>query len=355
MTEELNVLDYRRTDLYGHLLGIFTKLNILSTLNITASQLLDFLIDVDVSYHPTPYHSFYHAADIVVILYYMLNELDAKHYLTNKQIAVLMISAICHDIGHPGFNNDFQTKTKSDLASYYHNQSILESQSIDITIDLLRKHSLLDETDLLQDLILATDMAFHYDLLEDVNQLEEETWSVGWNDDQRRRFARILLHAADISNTVRPWPISKQWSDLIVREFFRQGDAEKTAGLTVSTGMDRDLDTQASISLRFTEGIVQPYFQSLATLLPKARRWLVALEENKVHWQDLKAATPLAASLGHDTRVSMPAGTITVLSNPLQHLIKPVRIMRTSSHSTALVSPPSSELKRSHSSSLRHS
>jgi hypothetical protein len=100
MTEELNVLDYRRTDLYGHLLGIFTKLNILSTLNITASQLLDFLIDVDSAYHPTPYHSFYHAADIVVILYYMLNELDAKHYLTNKQIAILMLSAICHDIGH---------------------------------------------------------------------------------------------------------------------------------------------------------------------------------------------------------------------------------------------------------------
>lgn len=222
-----------------------------------------------------------------------------------------------------------------------------------MTIHLLRKHNLLTETNLLKDLILATDMSFHYDLLEDANQLEEETWSADWSDDQRRRFARILLHAADISNTVRPWPISKQWSDLIVQEFFRQGDAEKAAGLTVSTGMDRDLDTQASISLRFTDFIVKPYFQSLATLLPKARRWLVALEENRVHWQDLKSSTPLAASLGQDTSVSMPAGTVRVLSNP--HFVKPVRILRTSSHSTALVSPPSSELKRSHSSSLRHS
>lgn len=98
---DLNVLDASCTeDLYGYMLGIFCKLNILDTLQITTSQLLDFLIDVENTYQDTPYHSFYHATDVVVVLYYIMTNLQAKRYLTNTEIATLFISAICHDAGH---------------------------------------------------------------------------------------------------------------------------------------------------------------------------------------------------------------------------------------------------------------
>lgn len=100
---DFNVLDYGRTDLYGHLLGIFAKLDIFKAIGATPSQMLDFFIDVDATYLNAPYHSFYHAVDIVTVLYYILTELAADHYLSEMDVASLMIAALCHDAGHVSF------------------------------------------------------------------------------------------------------------------------------------------------------------------------------------------------------------------------------------------------------------
>ncbi|KAI7859904.1 hypothetical protein BDC45DRAFT_563936 [Circinella umbellata] len=378
----LNVLEYKRTDLYGHLLGMFIQLDITKAMDITPSQLLDFFIDVDTTYLNAPYHSFYHAVDIVTMLYYMLVELEAEQYLSRLEIAVLLLAALCHDAGHPGYNNLYQVNFKTDLALRYSNTSVLESYSVDITRDLLYKHKLLknltkkhqqnnnndnkkkstDQNNLsftcnnsndnnnnnncwseqefieaIKNLILSTDMVYHYELEQQLGVLEDllttssssceeeeeededddddnDFYYSSWEEDDsfsvveeesviennnnndefllqknhRQNLSRVLLHAADISNTVRPWPISKQWSDLIVQEFFRQGDAEKSAGLDVSPGMDRDQSTQPNISLQFGDLLVQPYFQALAAFLPSARIFLGTLAENRCEWERLK-------------------------------------------------------------------
>lgn len=105
LATELNVLDFSCTeDLYGFILGMFDKLRVFDTLNITTSQFLDFLIDVDKTYNDTPYHSFFHATDVVVVLYYILMDLKAKRYLTDLEIATLFVSTICHDAGHVSDN-----------------------------------------------------------------------------------------------------------------------------------------------------------------------------------------------------------------------------------------------------------
>lgn len=97
---EANVLDCTMTDLYGCLLGIFAKLDVFDTLKISACQFLDFLIDIQRTYQKTPYHSFYHATDVVIVLYYIVVDLKAKKYFSDREIAVLFIAAICHDAGH---------------------------------------------------------------------------------------------------------------------------------------------------------------------------------------------------------------------------------------------------------------
>ncbi|CAO3641134.1 unnamed protein product [Mucor hiemalis] len=410
---ELNVLDFSCTeDLYGFILGMFAKLRVFDTLNITTSQFLDFLIDVDKTYNDTPYHSFFHATDVVVVLYYILMDLKAKRYLTDLEIATLFVSTICHDAGHTGYNNDYHVKLKTELAIRYNNRSVLESLSVEISLDLIQKHgiSMIDKT-ILRNLILSTDMTFHYDLLQEANALEDILSSVNlWDEDendvvretetlsinsqldfiqydddeeeeeednrytilddkQRLSFMKILLHAADISNTVRVWPISKQWSDLIVQEFFRQGDAEKEAGFQVSPGMDRELATQASISLKFGDYVVKPYFEAVAGLLPSARIFLDVLEENREEWAKLKAS-PFATSITNyfngflqqrfsnvhskplSRRVNVPAGTVALPSpsnSSTNSVNKPMPILRTSSHSNLLISPQSStssELRR---------
>lgn len=239
---------------------------------------------------------------------------------------------------------------KTELAARYNNTSVLEAYSATITRDLLHKHKLLKDLastngkgvshhhytwtegrflDAIESLILATDMVYHFELQEQAGVLEEllsqdddedddsdwcsasdsdsfaiptpssstydeEDLCYSLNRDQRQSLCRILLHAADISNTVRPWAISKQWSDLIVQEFFRQGDAEKEAGLDVSPGMDRDQSTQPDISLKFGDFLVKPYFEALAGFLPSANIFLDTLNENRSEWVRLKTCPEAA-------------------------------------------------------------
>ncbi|KAI9319387.1 hypothetical protein BX666DRAFT_2133281, partial [Dichotomocladium elegans] len=294
-----NLLDYGRTEVYGHLLGIFSKLHVLDALKISPSDMLDFLIDVDATYLDAPYHSFYHAVDIVTVLYFILTDLEADQYLCALDIAALLIAALCHDAGHPGYNNIYQVNFKTELATRYNNTSVLEAHSVTITHNLLHKHKLLKNLSTgqwseeefmgaVEHLILSTDMIYHYELQEQVGLLEELLTPDEDDDDNSWSLCGILLHAADISNTVRPWPISKQWSDLIVQEFFRQGDAERRAGLDVSPGMDRDRSTQPEISLKFGDYLVKPYFEALAGFLPSARVFLDTLCENRSEWERLK-------------------------------------------------------------------
>ncbi|SAL97330.1 hypothetical protein [Absidia glauca] len=395
---DFNVLDLGRADIYGHLLGVFTRLGCIDTLNITHSDLLDFFIDVDSAYLNAPYHSFYHAVDIVLMIYYMLTDLDAKSYIPASDITALLIAALCHDIGHPGYNNVYQVNLATDLAKKYDNASVLEALSSEMTRTLiLNKHVNIVNTLVSEEaretwmgkieaMIMHTDMIHHYSLQEQAGLLEEvlcksrcheschssssstfgngddldyfsrfeshppppyttfttsaltdyqganscnggftfspqcyypatpddctstttlaathhitaSTASTNFHhgndkpqldDQQCQQLSSILLHAADISNTVRPWSISKQWSDLIVQEFFRQGDIEKQHGLPVSPGMDRELSTQPDISLTFGDLVVRPYFEALATLLPGAHLFLDALDNNRSEWVRIK-------------------------------------------------------------------
>ncbi|GAA5795460.1 hypothetical protein HPULCUR_000818 [Helicostylum pulchrum] len=199
-------------------------------------------------------------------------------------------------MGHPGYNNAFQINNKTDLALRYGDKSILESYSVDLTIELIKKHKLdkkhKEMNGVLTDLIISTDMAYHPKLQEEANQLFH-TWSKLTTSDfpigDRLSLSRILLHTADISNTVRPWSISKQWSDLIVKENYNQGDEEKKQKLTISAGMDREVSSQRSITLKFAE-IILPFFESLVGLLPKSHVLVDSLASNRIQWECLECS-----------------------------------------------------------------
>nr|CAG8489028.1 4845_t:CDS:2 [Entrophospora candida] len=300
-----NVWDWSIPELYGIVLGMMVKLDLSECLQIRNSEMLDFIIDVEKGYHDTEYHSFYHAVDVVAVLYYMLTDLGAAKYLTPLDSICLMIAGLCHDIGHPGLNNVYQVNAKTPLAIKYNNQSVLENYSCALTMELLTKHKLFrnlhscnieflgndqKEIDsflrsLIEKMILATDMMHHFTLLESLHKIIKSTKSSSslsskkttkkststkhstkknYYQEQREIFLKVLLHAADLSNTVRPWDISKHWSDCVVEEFFKQGDLEKQKNLPVSPNMDREQAQQPQISLGFGDFVVKPYFEAFA-------------------------------------------------------------------------------------------
>lgn len=186
-------------------------------------------------------------------------------------------------------------KSETELLVRYGDKSTLETYSVDLTINLMKKHQLYYQDDfmyaIITDLILSTDMANHNELEEQAKQLFT-TWKKTTTDNScisihdRTSLSRILLHAADISNMARPWVISKQWSDLIVKEFYNQGDEEKRRNMTISAGMDREVCSQKSISLKFGE-IILPFFECLVSLLPKSHVLVDFLASNRIQWECL--------------------------------------------------------------------
>ncbi|KAG0283380.1 hypothetical protein BGZ96_012263 [Linnemannia gamsii] len=412
-----NVWDHTLPEIYGIILAMFVKLDLVKCLNITEGELLDFIIDVDRGYLATYYHSFFHAADVTAVLYHILLDMNASQYLSKPDMAALLLAGLCHDIGHPGLNNLFQVNAKTDLVKQHGETSVLEKYSCSLAVDLVDKHKLFrniasspagilpegnyaTEQSMKESMIkaiMATDMSFHYDMLNNLNSLIEFTSTPSSSpsssdlenesdSDQdsvfssptdmtapcslpnpsttttsealkarldsavchhshshchnstlnhrrqsstsstssdcsdisvasdassqtsrsitgtsfrpasdltpelRQNLSNCLLHAADISNAVKPWDLCKRWSDLVVQEFFRQGDIEKAQHLPISPNMDRDQHNQPQISLGFGDFVVQPYFESFVEFLPEASPFLVALRNNREQWVLLQKA-----------------------------------------------------------------
>lgn len=48
-----------------------------------------------------------------------------------------------------------------------------------------------------------------------------------------------LVHCADLSNPTKPLELYKRWVDLLMEEFFQQGDKEREQNLDISPMCDR--------------------------------------------------------------------------------------------------------------------
>ncbi|KAJ1901163.1 hypothetical protein LPJ66_000982 [Kickxella alabastrina] len=141
---------YSRAEQQGILLAIFKNMNVLTVLELTPSEMLDFCLDIEKLYNNVPYHSFNHAIDVVVKLYYVLCDLHAAAYLASYDIASLLIAGLCHDSGHPGMNNLFQKNAKTEFAQRYPD-AILERYSMDLAKEYIAKHRLLRNVENLRD------------------------------------------------------------------------------------------------------------------------------------------------------------------------------------------------------------
>ena len=103
-------------------------------------------------------------------------------------------------------------------------------------------------------LILNTDMAFHFDLLQSFNE--------GMKGDGRMLKDLVLstlLHAADVSNPTKRFDIAKKWAMRIEEEMFLQGDKEAALGLSVSPYMDRSKQNTAMMQQVLLSTSCNPY------------------------------------------------------------------------------------------------
>jgi hypothetical protein len=153
--------------------------------------------------------------------------------VNNFEKFILLLSCAAHDIAHPGTNNIFEVNTKSELSTLYNDKAVLENYSLfvffnlikDINLNIFSEFDPIEYKNIRRVIILniiATDMSNHFT---DLKKFKEIVYNEKCDLKKKENKEFILtqvIHSADISNSFKPFNISKTWVDLLFKEFYNQ-------------------------------------------------------------------------------------------------------------------------------------
>ncbi|KAG7215655.1 hypothetical protein INR49_022010 [Caranx melampygus] len=182
--------------------------------------LQNFLFEVYCHYNNIPFHNFQHCFCVTQMMYGLIWLTDLRNKLGPIDLFIMLTSALCHDLDHPGYNNVYQINAQTDLALRYNDISPLENHHCAIAFGILSK------------------------------------------------LMKIMVKVSDISNEARPMEVAEPWLDCLLQEFFNQSDTEKLKGLPVTPFMDRDKVSKPSSQTSFIRFVLLPLFTELTKLFP---------------------------------------------------------------------------------------
>ncbi|KAK3100066.1 hypothetical protein FSP39_014218 [Pinctada imbricata] len=259
-------------------------------------KLCGFILTVKKNYRPVTYHNFEHGFHVSHSLWYMLS--IAPDLFTTFEKMALVISGICHDIDHRGYNNAFFTKLSHPLAALY-STSVMEQHHYKQTVTILHTEgidifSFLDHDsykqilELIRHHILATDLALYFGNQKSISSaLDGGTYDIT-DDTYRLQTKAIMMSAADLCATCKPWETQDATVEKLYDEFYMQGDEEKKRGLVPLPMMDRaTVKDQPKQQIGFIDFICVPLYTTLARIIPETEPLLVACKENKKAWVEL--------------------------------------------------------------------
>lgn len=89
--------------------------------------------------------------------------------------------------------------------------------------------------------------------------------------DSQQFILEAALHGADVSPPTRSFDTCHDWTYLLFKEFFHQGDCEKRDNVAVSFLCDRKTTSVPKSQPGFINFIVLPLFKQLVTVIPNCQ------------------------------------------------------------------------------------
>lgn len=291
-TMEFDADSYSDDELAYLILQVFLELQLDQHLNITATKLSLLIEAVRKHMFDNPYHNWTHVADVFQASYALGLASGLMGRLSPLEQFALLISALCHDLEHPGVNNLTLVKSKPELCELYGESSTLEKHHSLRAFSLMlhREVELLSGMktttyyhfrDMVTKIILATDMGRHAEYCAKVKQLAS---AAPTEESTHQQEMEIIIKCADTSNVLRPGLVAKQWAVKIGAEFFAQGDLERSMGLKVTPTCDRKSQTLVGLQKGFIDFCIGPFFDSVAELWPLARDIMAQVWTNRSMW-----------------------------------------------------------------------
>lgn len=235
-------------------------------------QLLEYVTEVASMYRYNPFHNFEHASHVTMSVTKLLSRIvapdavvenggtatgdqlvknlhDHTYGITSDPLTqfAVVLSALIHDLDHPGVPNVTLVKEGTSLAEFYHNQSVAEQNSVDLAWEVLMGERYLklrraiyttkEEKKRFRQLIVNTVMAT--DIVDqDLKKARNARWDKAFQEktlatddgdieddvDQKNRKATIviehLIQASDIAHTMQHWHIYRKWNERFFEELY---------------------------------------------------------------------------------------------------------------------------------------
>jgi len=201
-----------------------------------------------------PFHNETHVALVTHATRFLVNGGKGWAAASVVEKVATDIAVLSHDAGHFGRNNAFCINTRHWLALTYNDRSVLENmhaatsfqlmqgQDRNILANLTKENSKLFREHAI-DLILATDMASHFEFLGQFRiALVKEDFDPENERRDRELVTRCCVKAADLGHTALPWDLHEPWVLRLLTEFYEQGDDERKLGVPVSPMCSRSND-----------------------------------------------------------------------------------------------------------------
>ena len=238
-----------------------------------------------------PYHTDLHAADIThtSFIYFKVGLINEIIKIDKSSLCALFLSCICHDFKHPGLNNNYLVETSDLIALNFNDISVLENMHISEAFKIIHSDKNCDFFEKLDkneykkmrkqmiSCVLSTDMSHHKNSLDFMNKCINEN---NQNQDKNSQdYMNLIIHSADISNPTKKFDIYYKWAELVVEEFYQQGDKEKKLGLNCS--FDRNKLTLYKNQLGFIDFVEMSFFGSFIKVFPKLNYLYENLNNNR--------------------------------------------------------------------------
>lgn len=265
--------------------------------------LRNFLVQIDKLYQKQPYHNAKHGTLVAHTMSLLCRTLGLFREMNALGVGSCLVAGLCHDVGHPGRNNNFFVSEMSAVSILFNDASVLENFHSALTFRVLSDNTcdlfaLLSDAEAREvrskiiDLILATDMRTHFEFLNRFRTLRgSDQFNYRKSDEDRWLVAELCIRASDIGHGALSWNQHFEWTGRATTEFYLQGDEESRSGRTMSPLCDRGAHSQlAKSQLGFLRHVVRPLFVELDAIEKQKKLTMDALQnldENCSRWEVL--------------------------------------------------------------------
>lgn len=190
------------------------------------------------NYNRNHFHNFQHAVNVLQMTYMLLKQSNMINKLQSHIVISALIAALSHDVDHPGNTNSYEINSLSKFARLYNDVSVLENHHCTLTFELMEHTGLIacfkpnhfrEIRKTIIASILGTDMSKHNEFLIKFEKFDFTKDS--FTNDEQIFIASSFVHFADLSNPIKNFDISKEWSRRISLEFYEQTIKEELEGL----------------------------------------------------------------------------------------------------------------------------